>query len=247
MSTVKHKVIVCDDEADVRETVGEYLDKRGYATTLVADGPGLKALLDKEEAPDVVLLDVRMPGESGLEVVSELPPDRPFAVIMVSAAGETIDRVLGLQLGADDYLTKPVDLRELEARVQAAIRQKMRVSNQSASNRPSQKESNVLHFHGLTLDFSSASLLREDGEDIPLTAMEFHLLKVFADHRGRVLSRDQLLELAHDRAWDPFDRSIDIRISRLRRKIEPNPSKPIVIRTVRGLGYIFDPDGTASR
>ncbi|MEO1103618.1 MAG: response regulator transcription factor [Pseudomonadota bacterium] len=247
MSTARHSVIVCDDEADVRETVGEYLEKRGYSISLVADGAELKARLEQDTAPDVVLLDVRMPGESGLEIVSELPPDRPFAVIMVSAAGETIDRVLGLQLGADDYLTKPVDLRELEARVQAAIRQKARVWSQSTSTRSSAAESSALHFFGLTLDFNSASLLRQNGEDVPLTAMEFHLLKVFARHRGRVLSRDQLLELAHDRAWDPFDRSIDIRISRLRRKIEPNPSKPVIIRTVRGLGYIFDPDGTAGR
>ncbi|MEM9222874.1 MAG: response regulator transcription factor [Pseudomonadota bacterium] len=247
MNAKTHSVIVCDDEADVRETVGEYLEKRGYATSLAANGAALKSLLAERDTPDVILLDVRLPGESGLEIVSELPPDRNFAVIMVSAAGEAIDRVLGLQLGADDYVTKPVDLRELEARVQAAIRQKTRVSSQVATARPASEHGGVLEFFGLTLDFGAASLSRQNGTDIPLTAMEFNLLKVFAEHRGRVLNRDQLLELAHDRSWDPFDRSIDIRISRLRRKIEPNPSKPTIIRTVRGLGYIFDPDGTAGR
>lgn len=240
-------VIVCDDEADLRETVGEYLEKRGYRVLLAADGAALRAVLSDGPAPDVVLLDVKMPGESGLEIMSALPPDRPYAVIMVSAAGEIIDRVLGLQLGADDYVSKPVDLRELEARVSAAMRQKQRLVSQVATLKPRAEDEKTLRFAGLTLDLKAASLSREDGADVPLTAMEFNLLKVFAEHRGRVLNRDQLLELAHDRNWDPFDRSIDIRISRLRRKIEPNPAKPLIIRTVRGLGYIFDPDGAVER
>lgn len=247
MSANAQTIVVCDDEADLRETVGEYLEKRGYRVVLVADGAALKAALGAGPAPDIVLLDVKMPGESGLEILSALPPDRPYAVIMVSAAGEIIDRVLGLQLGADDYVSKPVDLRELEARIQAAVRQKQRLVNQAATLKPRKEEPQTLRFAGLTLDLKAASLSREDGADVPLTAMEFNLLKVFAEHKGRVLNRDQLLELAHDRNWDPFDRSIDIRISRLRRKIEPNPTKPMIIRTVRGLGYIFDPEGAAER
>jgi len=242
-------VVVCDDEADLRETVGEYLEKRGYGVRLAADGAALLTLLGDGPPPGVVLLDVRMPGESGLEILSALPPDRAFAVIMVSAAGEVIDRVMGLRLGADDYVTKPVDLRELEARIEATLRHRKRVAGRSGprSDDGAGGDAEVVRFAGLALDLGGASLATADGADVPLTAMEFNLLKVFAEHRGRVLNRDQLLELAHDRSWDPFDRSIDIRISRLRRKIEPNPARPTIIRTVRGLGYIFDPDGSSER
>ena len=139
-------------------------------------------------------------------------------------------------MGADDYLGKPVDLRELEARIKAVLRR-----NSGEEEKPEKPKLDQAMFGEFVLDLAAATLTGPDGEDVPVTAMEYNLLKVFAENRGRVLNRDQILEQAHDRSWDPFDRSIDIRISRLRKKIESNPEKPTIIRTVRGIGYVYDP------
>ncbi len=228
-------VLICDDEQDLREMVGEYLGKRGYRTTLAGGADELREKL-AQDRPDLILLDINMPGEDGLSVLRSLQgPEAPM-VIMLTAAGETVDRVVGLEMGADDYLAKPVDLRELASRIKAVLRR--RTGPAAAEAAPERKR---FRFGKAWLDLDAARLTGEDGEEMPLTSMEFNLLKLFARNRGRVLNRDQILEGAQDRAWDPFDRSIDIRISRLRKKIEVNPSKPEVIRTVRGVGYIYDP------
>lgn len=233
-------ILICDDEPDLREMVGEYLEKRGYAVTLAEHGADLQSKLEDGSDADVILLDVNMPGEDGLSVLRRLRAEREVAVIMLTAAGEVVDRIVGLEMGADDYLAKPVDLRELEARIKAVLR---RIGRSDASD-TERAEPETVVFDGLKLDLSGAKLYDREGAEVSLTAMEFRLLRVFVEARGRVLNRDQLLELAHDRGWDPFDRSIDIRISRLRRKIELNPSKPEIIRTVRGIGYMFDPEGS---
>lgn len=231
-------IVVCDDEADLRETVGEYLQRRGHKVTLTAHGRELDAALDANEDVAIVLLDINMPGEDGLSILRRIRNERDLAVILLTAAGEVVDKIVGLEMGADDYLPKPVDLRELEARVKAVMRRtEKRVKDLNNESSPSEK----VHFAGYTVDLEAAKLVDDTGGEIALTAMEFRLLKVFIENRGRVLNRDQLLELAHDRGWDPFDRSIDIRVSRLRRKIEKVPSKPEIIRTVRSLGYVFDP------
>jgi len=183
-----------------------------------------------------------MPGEDGLTILRRLRSERDVVVIMLTAAGEIVDKIVGLEMGADDYLAKPVDLRELEARLKAVLRRA--VPEPKLANLPDGPAvAEMIGFEGFKLDLQGAKLLDSDDQEIPLTAMEFRLLRVFVENRGRVLNRDQLLELAHDRGWDPFDRSIDIRISRLRRKIEKNPSKPEMLRTVRGIGYVFDPSG----
>jgi len=229
-------VLVCDDEADLREMLAEYLGKRGYRVTEAAEGGALRAAL-AQEAPDLILLDINMPGEDGLSILRSLHAegDAP-PVIMLTAAGDVVDRIVGLEMGADDYLAKPVDLRELAARIKAVLRRRSVVSE------PLPEIERVLFpFGRCQLDLAAARLTDAEGVEIPLTSMEYNLLKLFARNRGRVLNRDQILEGAHDRAWDPFDRSIDIRISRIRRKIEMNPAKPEVIRTVRGVGYIYDP------
>lgn len=231
-------VILCDDDRDLRSTVAEYLTKRGHATREAGSADELKALLAAGPAPDVLILDIRMPGQDGLSFLRSLPEDRGFAVVMVTAAGEVVDRVVGLEMGADDYLAKPVDLRELEVRLRTVTRRQDRGGGAAAEGPAAAAK---IGFDGLSFDPASARLHGRDGSEIPLTAMEHRLLDVFLRHRGQVLSRDRLLELAHDRGWDPFDRSIDIRISRLRRKIERVPEKPTLIRTVRGLGYLFDP------
>ncbi|MEL6219558.1 MAG: winged helix-turn-helix domain-containing protein, partial [Pseudomonadota bacterium] len=182
-------------------------------------------------------LDINMPGEDGLSALRGLrATNNAVPVLMLTATAEVVDRILGLEMGADDYLGKPVDLRELEARLKTVLRRS--VTPEAEAPKPAAKGGRQA-FGPCTLDLDAAMLFGADGAEIPITAMEFALLKVFVENRGRVLNRDQLLEKAHDRGWDPFDRSIDIRISRLRRKIEPNAQKPEVIRTVRGVGYIF--------
>jgi len=231
---VSDHILICDDELELREMLAEYLGKRGFRTSLAANADDLRAILGKER-PDLILLDINMPGEDGLSVLRSLQgPDAPL-VIMLTAAGEVIDRVVGLEMGADDYLAKPVDLRELASRIKAVLRRRGSTSAEPVAERAR------FRFGKTWLDLEAAKLLDEDGNELPLTSMEFNLLKLFAKNRGRVLNRDQILEGAHDRSWDPFDRSIDIRISRIRKKIESNPQKPEVIRTVRGVGYIYDP------
>ncbi len=226
-------IAVCDDEVDLREMIAEYLGKHGYRVSMAANAIELRALLATDR-PDLVVLDIRMPGEDGLSVLRSLQGPVSPRVIMLTAASEILDRVVGLEMGADDYLGKPVDLRELASRVKAVLRRR-------ATQDVPVAQGSRFRFGSAWLDLDTARLSTEDGTEIPLTAMEFELLRLFARNAGRVLNRDQILEGAHDRSWDPFDRSIDIRISRLRRKIEPNPDKPVVIRTVRGMGYLYDP------
>ncbi|MEV8468669.1 response regulator [Fluviibacterium sp. DFM31] len=230
-------ILVCDDEVDLCEMLEEYLGKRGFKVLAVHDTAAMRNLIAEQDV-DLILLDVNMPGEDGLSALRTLRVEDRTPVVMLTAAGETIDRILGLEMGADDYLGKPVDLRELEARIKAVLRRAPVQTPEGAVN----GEADALPFGPYTLDLGAAKLLQEDGQEVPLTAMEFRLIRLFAENRSRVLNRDQILEQAHDRSWDPFDRSIDIRISRLRRKIETNPQKPGLIRTVRGIGYVFDPD-----
>jgi two-component system phosphate regulon response regulator OmpR len=228
-----HHILVCDDEEDVREMVGEYLLRRGFAVSTAQDANELRKMLE-DPSINAVILDINMPGEDGLSALRSLRAENDLPVIMLTATADVVDRILGLEMGADDYLGKPVDLRELEARLKTVLRRRV-----AAPAAEAQLAAGKVPFGPCTLDLESALLFGPDGDEIPITAMEFSLLKVFAENQGRVLNRDQLLDQAHDRDWDPFDRSIDIRISRLRRKIEPNAQKPEVIRTVRGLGYIF--------
>lgn len=228
------KIIVCDDEPELRESLIEFLSSRGYEVRGASDGEALARLI-AAQAPDLVVLDVRMPKVDGLTALKAIRAESALPIIMLTAADDTVDRILGLEFGADDYVGKPVDLRELEARVRAVLRRGLHEA-------PSEPEAGIIAFAGFSLDLAAARLMGPDGAEVPLTAMEFELLRVFTRNRGRVLNRDQLLEQAHSRDWEPFDRSIDLRISRLRRKIERDPSRPILIRTIRGIGYVFDPD-----
>ncbi|WP_108839074.1 response regulator [Tateyamaria sp. Alg231-49] len=230
-------ILVCDDEIDLREMLQEYLGKRGYKVSGASGGAELRDILALTSV-DVIIMDINMPKEDGLSILRSLRPENATPVIMLTAAGDVVDRIIGLKMGADDYLGKPVDLRELEARIKAILRREA----MSSPAKSSQSEAKHARFGDLTLDTDEAKLLAADGSEVQLTAMEYSLLKVFAENRGRVLNRDQLLEQAHDRSWDPFDRSIDIRISRLRRKLETNPEKPDIIKTVRGIGYLYDPN-----
>ncbi|WP_299951663.1 response regulator [uncultured Ruegeria sp.] len=238
MTDTNIRLMVCDDETHLREMVGEYFTDRGY---LVTEAEGAKAMRKSLAiAPvDLIVLDVNMPGEDGLTALRELRRDYDIPVIMLTAASEVIDRVIGLEMGANDYIAKPVDLRELEARVKAALRGWGITQAARTLEKASPGRRGVVALGNCRLDMDSARLFGPDGNEMAMTAMEFDLLRVFVENRGRVLNRNQLLEQAHDRGWEAFDRSIDLRISRLRRKIEANPTKPEVIRTVRGVGYML--------
>ncbi len=234
-------IVVVDDERDVRETIEEYLSLQGYRVTTADGGPALREIVAAgEPAVDLVLLDISMPGEDGLSLARFLREHAEVGIIMLTAAGTVVDRIIGLEVGADDYISKPVDLRELLARVKAVLRRlRPATAFEGRSGGPGEQPSNEVAFGRLRLDLDAHKLFDADGREVPLTSMEFDLLKAFAANPNRVLTRDQLLDLAHSRGWEPFDRSIDVRIARLRRKIEADPTKPQVIKTVRGAGYIF--------
>jgi DNA-binding response OmpR family regulator len=226
------RILVVDDDADLRWMVEKYLSKHEFVVTLAEDGEQMREVLERQEF-DLAILDINLPGEDGLSLARYLRANYQIGIIMLSAAAEVFDRIVGLEMGADDYVTKPFEPRELLARVKSVLR---RV--QGMLEREAEPDSRV-KFGEFTLDLEAHQLLNEKDESISLTSMEFDLLKAFAENPNKVLDRDQLLSLSHNRDWDPFDRSIDIRITRLRRKIEVEPSKPQIIKTVRGAGYIF--------
>jgi two-component system phosphate regulon response regulator OmpR len=229
-------VLVVDDDADVRRMLVEYLGAHDYEVTGVANGGEMRAALERK-VPDVVLLDVGLPGEDGLSLARFLRERYPVGIIMVTAADGVVDRVVGLEMGADDYVAKPFDPRELRARLKSVLR---RVRDDAGPGAPASARPKC-RIGRCTLDLDARRLLDADGADIAITAMEFDLLKTFVEHPNKVLTRDRLLTLTRNREWEPFDRSIDIRIARLRRKVEANPDNPLAIQTVRGAGYMFVP------
>ncbi|MEQ8818492.1 MAG: response regulator transcription factor [Thalassobaculum sp.] len=229
-------VVVVDDERDIRETVAEYLDMNGYKVSKADGGAALRKIAGQGRI-DLAVLDVTMPGEDGLSLARWLREQSGAGVIMLTARDSVVDRVVGIEMGADDYVTKPFDLRELLARVKAVLRRVGRTSAPAADGGGA--DHRTVRFGACRLDLDAHKLFGPDDGEIPLTAMEFDLLRAFAERPNRVLTRDQLLDLAHNRDFEPFDRSIDIRIARIRRKIEADPAKPAVIKTVRGAGYLF--------
>ncbi len=231
-------IVVVDDDPEVREMVEEYLSAQGFRLSAAPGGGELRSILARERA-DLVLLDIKMPGEDGLSLARYIRENFNTGIIMVTAAGEVVDRIVGLEIGADDYVTKPFDPRELLARVKSVLRRLD--SDRPKSDLSDAKPANEVRFGRCLLNLEAQTMRTLEGEAVPLTSMEFDLLKAFAARPNRVLTRDQLLDLAHNRPWDPFDRSIDIRINRIRRKIEPDPAKPQTIKTVRGAGYVFVP------
>jgi two-component system phosphate regulon response regulator OmpR len=229
------RILVVEDEADVREMIADYLEAHGFAVTPAPNAAAAEKLVDQVE---LILLDVNMPGESGVSFARRLQARSPrIPLIFVTAIGDTIDRVVGLELGADDYVAKPFDPRELVARIRAVLRRAASVPAPAAA-----ADDQQVAIGRCRLDLAACRLTGPDGGPVPLTAMEFDLLAAFARHPNRALSRDQLLDLAHRRDGEPFDRSIDIRVTRLRRKVEADPAHPQAIRTVRGIGYMFVPD-----
>lgn len=238
--TQSQHIIIVDDEAPAREMVGDYLKMHGFTVTLCDGGKSLRAAIESS-APDLVVLDLNMPEEDGLSIVRDLKGRTNVPIIMLTATASPIDRVVGLELGADDYVAKPCELRELMARIRSVLRRSGPAK--AAAESPAAKSEQLVRFGTKWLDLEAQALRDEEGNEHPLTASEFGLLKVFAANPKRVLSRERLLELANARDSEAFDRAVDLRIMRIRRKIEPDPAKPAVIRTIRGGGYLFSPSG----
>ncbi len=236
-------IMVVDDEASTRDMVGDYLRMHGFRATLCDGGASLRAAFAKEQ-PDLIVLDLNMPEEDGLSIVRDLKQRGNTPVIMLTGTASPIDRVVGLELGADDYIAKPCELRELVARIRSVLRRTQGAA--AASAEEGQHKNKVVRFGTKWLDLDGRLLRDDAGVEHPLTASEFGLLKAFAEHPKRVLTRERLLDLANARDPDAFDRAIDIRITRIRRKIEPDPAHPTIIRTVRGAGYVFSPEPSAS-
>ena len=233
------EILVVDDERDLREMVAEYLARHGFGVRAAMDGESMVARL-QEKAADLVILDINMPGEDGLTLARRLREHSDVCIMMLTAAGEIVDRVVGLEMGADDYIAKPFDLRELLARVRTVLRRR---ADADARRTPPEPPPDTLRLGRWLLDLDAHKLINEDGGELRLTAMEFDLLHAFARHPNKVLSRNQLLDLAHNKDWEPFDRSIDIRVARLRKKIERDPTKPQIIKTIPGVGYMYVSEG----
>lgn len=229
------EIIVVDDEPDIRIIVSEFLGHAGHCVRTAAGGGALRALLDAR-VPDLVVLDVVMPGEDGLSIARALRAQHALGIIMLTASGTVVDRVVGLEIGADDYIVKPFEPRELLARVEAVLRRRQ------ARAVPALPPGAVA-IGRFVFDPANRALTDAEGAGVALTAKESELLAVLAAHRGKVLTREALLDLLPSQADEPFDRSIDSRIKRLRSKIEADPRKPALIKTVHGSGYLLAADG----
>ena len=248
MDSSSGRLLVVDDDPSVRAMLVEYLSGHRYDVRAADGGAAMRAEIERD-LPDLILLDIRMPGEDGLTLARFLRERYDVGIVMVTASSDVVDRVVGLEIGADDYVAKPFDPRELLARIKSVLR-RMQAHHHADSDAAARKESAAavaaaagpVACGRCSLDLEARRLFEASGEEVAITAMEYDLLRVFLANPNRVLSRDQLLLQTRNREWEPFDRSIDIRIGRLRKKIEPEPAaEPKCIRTVRNAGYMFVP------
>ena len=231
-------VLVVDDDREIRDLLARFLAKHGYRVTTARDGREMRrALVDWRF--DLIVLDLMLPGDNGLALCRELRADSDVPIIMLTAMGEEADRIVGLEMGADDYLPKPFNPRELVARMKAVLR-RVDVRREAAVETGGKQP----RFADWTLDLATRRLISSDGVVVQLSTGEFNLLVAFVEHPRRVLSRDQLLDFARGRSAAPFDRSIDVQVGRLRRKVEADPKRPQIIQTIRGGGYMFTPEVT---
>ena len=238
MSDLKTRILVVDDDLRLRDMLTRYLGEQGFEVRAAGDAPAMDKQLSRERY-DLIVLDLMLPGEDGLAICRRLRAQTAApAIIMLTAKGDDVDRIVGLEMGADDYLPKPFNPRELVARVNAVLRRR-----KAAGPPGGPEDGREIHsFGSFALNLGTRSLVRE-GKDVSLTTGEFSVLKVLAQHPKTPLSRDKLMELARGREYEVFDRSIDVQISRLRKLIEDDPTHPRFIQTVWGFGYVFVPDG----
>jgi len=236
-------IAILDDEIDITQLLADYLQGHGYRVTQVHRGASLLALM-RDDPPALVLLDLGLPGEDGFSIARQLREHWHCGLVIVTGRGDSVDKVVGLEVGADDYVTKPFELRELLARIKAVLRRTL----PATPTRPAEAEAPAtgrrLGFAGFELDPAARRLTGPQAVEIALTTGEFDLLCAFARHAGRVLSRDFLLEQTRGREAGPFDRTIDVQVGRLRRKLEANPEEPQIIKSVRGAGYVLVPPVT---
>jgi len=230
---VQDHILIVDDDREIRSLLSDYLQKSEYRVSAVADGRGMWNVLDGGRV-DLVILDVMLPGEDGFVLCRTLRSRGNWPVIMLTAKGEDTDRIVGLELGADDYLAKPFNPRELLARIKSVLRR-----HRSVPDNLQPEASRALRFAGWTLDLSSRNLISPDQVVVALSGAEFRLLRVFLSYPNRVLSRDQLMDLTVGREADPLDRSIDVQVSRLRQRLQDDAREPSIIKTVRGEGYVL--------
>ena len=236
-------ILIVDDEPDVREVLQEYFETHGFEVLMAGDAAAARALL-RSRSVDLALLDIHMPGEDGLSLARHLRErHESMAVVMLTSASTVVDRIVGLEIGADDYVSKPFDPRELLARVRSVLRRVAQTaSGERGRVRAPAHPTRRIRMGRCVLDLAAHRLVDERGNEVPVTPLEFDLLKAFAEHPNEALSRDRILNMGQQRDWDPFDRSVDLRVMRVRKKIEPDPQRPRFIRTVRNAGYVFVPD-----
>ena len=232
-NTTSEHLLIVDDDAEIRTLLRDYLERNGYRTTAVADGRHMRDALTHGRF-DLVILDLMLPGEDGLTLCRDLRSHANTPVIMLTALGEETDRIIGLEMGADDYLAKPFNPRELLARIKAVLRRAQALPGNSLPDAVRH-----MRFAGWTLDATERQLYSPEGVVVPLSSGEYRLLRVFLEHPNRVLSRDQLLDLSRGREASPFDRSIDVQVGRLRRRLQDTAAEPTLIKTVRGEGYVL--------
>ena len=230
------RILVVDDDPRICKLLVRYLTGEGYAVATAADGAEARQVL-QAQPHDLVLLDLQLPGEDGLTIARELRATSDIAIIMITGKGDVFDKVVGLEVGADDYVTKPFHLREVLARIKSVLRRS--AAPATAEREAAAPPCETVRFDRWRLELDTRRLLGPGGAEQPLTAAEFNLLTAFLRNPQRVLSRDQLLDMVAGRNWEPFDRSIDTQVRRLRRKIERAPERPELIKTVRGAGYVF--------
>ena len=232
METPAH-ILIVDDDREISTLLAEYLEKNGYRTSTAGDGKAMWKALDDNRI-DLIVLDLNLPGDDGLTLCRNLRARSSIPVVMLTARGEPVDRILGLEMGADDYLPKPFEPRELFARIRSVLRRTHAVPASSPST-----DAQMVRFAGWTMDTTARHLINPQGVVVALSGAEYRLLKIFLDHANRVLSRDQLLNMIAGRDADPFDRSIDLQISRLRQKLGEDARSPQIIKTVRNEGYVL--------
>ncbi len=239
-SQLSHLIVV-DDEAGIRTLLANYFSRNGFRVSAVASGAELIDLMQTDPAA-LVLLDLGLPAEDGFEIARRLRERWRCGLVFVTGRGDTVDRIVGLEIGADDYVTKPFDLRELLARVKSVLR-RLQPDASEAPDAPASAPSGPprMRFEGWMLDVGARRLTDPEGRNVPLTTGEFDLLHLLARHPGRVLTRDFLLEQTRRRPAAPFDRTIDVQVGRIRRKLEADPQDPLLIKSVRGVGYLFVP------
>jgi two-component system OmpR family response regulator len=231
-------IAILDDEVEITQLLAGYLQGHGYRITQLHDGRALAALMPADP-PALVLLDLGLPGEDGFSIARQLREHWRCGLVIITGRGDAVDKVVGLEMGADDYVTKPFDLRELAARIKAVLRRLAPAEPNAPAVASGPGAANVLQFAGWQLDLDARQLLDPRGDDVALTTGEFDLLCAFARQPGRVLSRDQLLEQTHRREAGPFDRTVDVQVGRLRKKLGDDADNPKIIKSVRGAGYIL--------